>query len=277
MTKAFRGNAAHIRADLAAQGMKYGITIGRRAPMHKMHMDCILEIADAGLTPIILIGSTNGPQSRYYNPLKNPLTVAQQKAQMTWLFPGVDIDRYVITLDDVGDDELWCDNLHTAISHAGLAGKSVVHFRSKNADAGVAGAIKPLSSYSEGFIKRGLPVWESFNRDKADDAINASELRILHLEHLTAAERQLFAAPDYIIQLAKEARARNASKAELDAHHIPITMLDLTFDRLQKEAGIDTATIINAAKKQGELTYASLIQSTEAAITQLHRAPRLRS
>jgi NAD+ synthase (glutamine-hydrolysing) len=270
MTEAFRGNAEQIKANLALEGIKYGISIGRRAPMHRMHADCIKEITNAGLTPVIFIGSTNGPQSPHYNPLRNPLTVAQQKSQIKVVFPELDIEKHVITLDDVGDYTKWCDSLSATLARTGLAGKSVAHFRSKFADAGASGAIKPLSAYTQGFVDRGLPVWESFNHDKADDAINASELRTLDLENLTAAKRQLFAAPDYIIHIAKEARAHNASKAELEAHHIPVTMLDLTFDRLQKEAGIETAPLIKAAEAQGEVTLASLTQATEAAIKQLH-------
>ena len=45
---------------LKADGVQYAVTIGRRSPMHEVHLDCIQEIADAGLTPVVVVGSTNG-------------------------------------------------------------------------------------------------------------------------------------------------------------------------------------------------------------------------
>ena len=270
MANDFRGNAGQVKAGLAEEGIKYGISIGRRAPMHKMHADCIQEIIDAGLTPVIFIGSTNGPQSQYYDPLSNPLTVEQQKAQMKLAFPKLDVDNHVIACDDVGKYEQWCDSVSAAISRTGLAGKAVAHFRSKSADAGASGAIKPLSSYRDGFIKRGLPVWESFNRSKVDDAINASELRQLDLKSLSTEQEKIFADPDYIIHIAKEARAHNPARAELEANNIPLTMLDLTFDRLHKEAGVETVDIIKAARSQGKINITSLTKATQETIKKLH-------
>lgn len=272
MTSIYQGSAADIKRDLAENAVKYGLSIGRRAPMHRMHHDCIAEIIDAGLTPVIFIGSTNGPQSAFYDPLKNPLTVAQQKSQIKAAFPAIDMDRHVITLDDMGDYEKWCDALSRTVSRSGLAGKCVAHFRSKSADAGVDGTIKPLSAYTEGFTKRGLASWQSFNRDAADDAINASALRTLDLKNLSNQQRQLFAAPDYIINLARIARLTNPERDNLEAHRIPLTMLDLTFERLRKEAGIETSAIIHAV--QGGVTLDSLTKATQGAIEQLHTRPQ---
>ena len=55
--------------------MKFGMFIGRCQPFHKGHTEIINEILLAGLTPIIVLGSSNDDRDR----LKNPLTYAQRK------------------------------------------------------------------------------------------------------------------------------------------------------------------------------------------------------
>jgi len=268
MQQTFGGSTEKVKEELAAAQVQYGLSIGRRAPMHRMHTDCLREITEAGLTPVVAIGSVNGATSPHYDPLKNPLTLAQQKAQLKLAMPQLDVEKQVVTLDDLGNYDKWCDQLTAMVARSGMAGKTAVHFRSKAADAGITGAIKPLSAYSKGFTERGLAVWESFNRDPADDLINASDLRKLDLENLTQEQRALFAAPDYIVGLAKDARANNPDRAMLDEHHIPLTMLDLSLERLHKEAGISTAAI--AARAEGPLTLASLTAATAAAISNMH-------
>ena len=270
MTKFFKGYGEDNKTDLAADGIQYGISIGRRAPMHKMHLDCLSEIKEAGLEPVVHIGSTNGYRSPFYNPLDNPMTVAQQRIQLKKAMPELDVERHVITQDDVGNTEPWCHDLSSMISNSGLAGQSVAHYRSKTADANVSGAIKPLSETAQGLIDSGVPVWESRNKNPEDDNIHASDLRKLDLNNLTSDDRQLFTVPDYIIQIAQEARERNPSKSELETHKIPVTMLDLTFDRLREEAGVTTDSIITIAKTQGEITFDSLTKATKSAINKLH-------
>ncbi len=264
MTEAFQGNAEQIKADLASEGIKYGISIGRRAPMHKMHLDCLREIEDAGLTPVVFIGSTNGPDSPLYDPVRNPLTLEQQKEQLRVAAPDLYDEKRILTLPDYGAPYLWFDNFFAMIGETDFAGRSVTHYRSKASDAPQAGGkISPLSAYMDGFSSRDLPSWESFNRDPSDDNINASDLRKLDLEHLTTEQRATFAAPDYIMEIAKKARTDNPDRALLDDAHIPVTVLDLSFERLRKEAGISTHDIVQHANVAGNsITLDSL---TEAA------------
>ena len=82
MSKTYHGSADALKDALKKDGIEYGISIGRRAPMHRMHVDCIHEIAEAGLKPVIFIGSTNTADSAYFNPVSNPLTLEQQKEQL---------------------------------------------------------------------------------------------------------------------------------------------------------------------------------------------------
>ncbi len=115
-----------------------------------------------------------------------------------------------------------------------------MHYRAKAADAkDKNGAIKPLSEYMEGFGKRGLPAWESYNSNPADDDINATEIRAFDLGKLTAEQKALMASPDYIVGLAKAARDSDPDKELL--RDVPLTVFDLTLDRLRNEAGISTA------------------------------------
>ena len=245
MADAFSGNAEHVGPDLAAQGVRYGISIGRRAPMHKMHVDCLREIKEAGLEPVVFIGSTNDAQSAFYDPVRNPLTVDQQKEQLRIAAPDVYNEKHILTLPDQGDSDRWFDSFFKMIKGTDFENQSVVHYRSKASDAPQAGGkINPLSSYMSKFISHGVPAWESFNRDPADDSINASDLRKVDLEHMTPQQRELFAAPDYIASIAKEARESNPDRALLDEAHVPVSVFDLTLDRLRKEAGISTAQIV---------------------------------
>jgi len=275
MAEFFSGNAKENKTGLAEQGIKFGISAGRRAPMHIMHADCIREITEAGLTPIILIGSTNGPKSPKYDPLRNPMTIDQQKVQLKEIMPGLDIDAHVMTMDDVGNAPLWSDALSKTINRTRMAGKSVVHYRPKPADANASGPIKTMDKTSEELIKCGLPAWASSNENPADYEINASEMRTFDLENLTPEQRRWFVLPDYIIGIVKDARERNPSKDKLAELNIPLTVLDLTFDRLQNEAGVTTESIIAAAEAQGAVTLESLTEATKAAITQLNEQSKI--
>ncbi len=267
MQGAFHGNAEDIRAALKQGGLEYAVSIGRRAPMHRIHLECLQEIADAGLMPVVFIGSTNGADSAWFDPVKNPLTLDQQKDQLKYALPHLYDESRVLTLPDVGNQEKWFDGFFAMFDGTAFKDKSVVHYRSKAADAKDANAaIRPLSAYMEGFGKRGLPAWESYNRDPADDNINATEIRSFDLEDLTADQRALMATPDYIIGLARAARDANPDKELLKG--IPLTIFDLTLERMWREAGISTAQVLNTAATRDlhdlQTTATSLVKNRHA-------------
>lgn len=246
MQGAFHGHAEDVKEGLAKARLEYGVSIGRRAPMHRIHAEAISEIAEAGLKPVIFIGSTNGADSPWFDPLRNPLTLAQQKEQLKSALPQHYDESRILTLPDVGNQEKWLNGFFDMFDGTPFKDKSVMHYRTKAADKKDAnGAIRPLSQYMEGFGKRGLPAWESYNRDPADDNINATEIRSFDLNNLTPDQRALMAAPDYIISLAQAARDANPDKALLE--NLPLTVFDLTLDRLRKEANITTAQVFGAA------------------------------
>src|SRR5262249_15158487 len=86
------------KEEFSAKGIRYGVSIGRRAPMHRMHVDCLREIQEAGLKPIFFIGSTNDAKSPLYDPIRNPLTLEQQRVQLRLAVPDLYEDRRVLTL-----------------------------------------------------------------------------------------------------------------------------------------------------------------------------------
>ena len=247
----YRGHAEEVKADVAEKGYLFGVSLGRRAPMHRIHVDCIREIEEAGLLPVIFIGSTNGADSKLFDPVKNPLTVEQQKEQLRRAVPEAYDESRVITLPDTGNEETWFDQFFGVMQKAGFADHSVIHYRTKAADRQKMGeVIRPLSAYMEGFAKRGLPPWESYNRDPADDAVNATGIRSFVLTALTPEQRAVMASPDFVIEIAQKARDANPDRDLLEKHKIPLTVFDLSLSRLWQEAGIGTAAVFAAAQKE---------------------------
>lgn len=272
MAKAFHGNADDILKGIKEEKAKYGVSLGRRAPMHCMHVDCILEIVKAGLKPVIVIGSTNGPESPLYDPVRNPLTVDQQKEQFRRAIEDAGYsESLIITLEDEEDDNAWMRNLVQKMKDNGIHGKSIVHLRSKAADAQkMSDAIRPLSQYTQAFINSGVSVWHSYNNDPSHDDISASDIRAFDLENLTVRQRGIIAAPAHLISIAKQARQNNPDAALLSALKIPLTVLDLAFDRMRCEAGIQTKDILARAQETGDLSISALAK----AATQLVEAVR---
>lgn len=262
---ALHGRGEDVEGELRWLGVKYGVSIGRRAPMHRIHADCLREIAEAGLVPVIFIGSTNGPDSPLYDPVRNPMTVEQQKEQLKTSLPGYYDEKFVLTLDDYGDGKKWFEELFRLTDNA-LDGLAAVHYRVKAADAKAADcAIRPLSAYMENFVAHGMVAWESRNADPADDNINASDIRRFDLERLTAAQKSVMVSPDFVVALARKARAENPDAALLEQAGVPLTVFDLTLDRFRREAGISTAAIFAAAQTKD-------IDGMAAAGLALHRA-----
>lgn len=278
MTRAFDGRLdARLAAEMKAAGMEYGLSIGRRAPLHKMHVDCILEIARAGLKPVVVIGSTNAAGDALYDPLRNPLTQAEQVRQLRDALPPEVYARCeILTLADEEDDAAWLGALKKLLAERGMAGKTVMHFRAKAADAAAArekSNCKPLGAYAQSLMAAGIAVWQSYNADPAEDGINASDIRSYDLAHLTADQH---AAAPHLHNLARRVRAVRGGNPDgtlLDDAGIALTMLDCTLDRLYREAGVRTRAILERAKLMGTVSLASLTAATKETVERLKRAP----
>ena len=259
--KVFQGDADELVNEITENGYEYAIPPGRRAPMHRMHVECVFDILRAGLKPVLAIGSVNGPESKLWNPVKNPLTVEQQKEQFRRALPGVDYNKaMILELEDTPDDKTWIENFHKKVKELGIDNKAVVYFRAKSADAATSGDAntKPLAAYTQSFVDEGMAVWQSFNSNPGDDNISASAIRTFDLNNLTPDQRRIIGAPNYIIELARDARNSNPDKALLEANDVPLTVLDLSLERMRKEAGISTAAVIEAARIDGPITVESL-------------------
>lgn len=279
MTRAFDGKLdTKLAAEMKTAGFEYGLSIGRRAPLHKMHIDCILEIARAGLKPVIVIGSVNTAGDPLYDPLRNPLTVEAQMQQLRdALPPELYAQCTILTLPDQQDDAVWMDSLTQLLADHGMAGKAVMHFRAKAADAATSDAArcKPLGAYKESLIAAGIGVWQSYNGNPADDHINASDIRGFNLAALTA--EQLAVAP-HLAKLAEQARVMrltNPGGKALDKAGVPLTMLDFSLARLYRETGTRTADILKHAKLHGTVSLESLTAATKQTIEHLKRSPMI--
>lgn len=203
--------------------MKYGVSIGRRQPMHRVHLDCIREITDGGLKPIIIVGSVNEVDSPFYDPFKNPLNFEQEKEQLRLALP--DIDYEILPIADIGNLEKWCAAVVALLGDR--VSQSVMHYRAKQGDK--SGAIEPLSASEAVFAKLGLKSWRTVNKNPADDAVNSSSLRELPIDN-TQFQREVV-VPDYIKQLVEQARAEHPDAKNWRA----ATMRDISLWRMWKE------------------------------------------
>lgn len=203
--------------------MRFGVSIGRRQPMHRVHLDCIREIVDAGLRPIIMVGSVNTADSPLYDPIRNPLNFEQQKEQLKLATPHIDYE--ILPIADVGDLQKWCAQVVALLGDK--LTQSVMHYRAKREDKN--GLIEPLSASEVVFAGLGLKSWRTVNKDAADDAVNGSRLRELNMDD-PQFQREVV-VPDYIRQLVLKARAEHPESKNWGAP----TMRDISLWRLWKD------------------------------------------
>ncbi|MFM9890249.1 MAG: inositol monophosphatase family protein [Rickettsiales bacterium] len=232
-------------AQLAANDIKYGICIGRRQPMHIMHLDCIQEIVESGLKPVIVIGSANTADDSIFDPLDNPLTEAQQREQLRIAMAAAGISDYkLLALKDVGSPEFWVGSLSKLLHDNGISSRqSVSHFRTKSTDRD-KGGIVPLKDTQEMSLHYGISLWQSHNRHASQDEFSATPFRSMALDapENQKALRETLVAPGYIRGIASAARADNPDMALLK--DVPVTMLDLTLQRLRLERHLSTAELL---------------------------------
>lgn len=205
--------------------MRFGVSIGRRQPMHRVHLDCIHEIVEAGLKPIIMVGSVNDAGSPFYDPFKNPLTFEQEKQQLRLALP--DIDYEIFPIADVGNLEQWCAAVVELL--ADKVSQSLMHYRAKQSDKG--GAIEPLSASEAVFATLGLKSWRTVNKNPADDAVNSTRLRELSIDD-PQFQRDVV-VPDYIHQLIDKARMEHPESKKWGAP----TIRDISLWRMWKDTG----------------------------------------
>lgn len=263
--------------------------------MHQGHVFCLRDILEAGLMPITGIGSANMPGNKNYDPMKNPLTPAQQRKQMEIVarneFPehSDTITRLVFELEDVGDSAGWSQNviaaLHEkvlqeralspaseALPEEEILQKCAMHFCPKEVDSQAQGHIQPLSNYTSLFADAGISIWQSnaINMSHGDmEEMSASAMREWDLNNLSEDQHNTLATPDYIVELANEARRNNPERDLLDEAGIPVTMLDLSLERLHQEAEVSTLEVVEKAESKGEkITLDSLCNAANEALAE---------
>lgn len=225
--------------------------------------------------PVFGIGSANDKTNPHYDPLKNPLTPAQQYEQLRIVvekeFPehGPRILDLAFALEDVGHDVKWSQSVADILHEKDMLGKCAMHFRPKVTDNVTSESIQPLQYYKGLFARNGIPVWESssINPETGElEEMSATEMRDWDLNQLTEDQYNALAAPDYIIALANAARGNNPDRELLDNAGIPVTMLDLSLERLYREADIPTLEIVAQAELQEEITVNTLRDAVSEAL-----------
>jgi hypothetical protein len=92
------------------------------------------------------------------------------------------------------------------------------------------------------------------------EELSASAMREWDLNDLSEDKYNALAAPDYIIGIANNARRNNPDGALLDQAGIPVTMLDLSLERLEQEAEISTREVMEKAGSEGECITLNTLQ-----------------
>src|SRR5690606_13431144 len=60
----------------------------------------------------------------------------------------------------------------------------------------------------------------------------------------------------------------------LEAEKIPLTVFDLSLDRLRNEAGISTAEVVKAAKEVGDVSLDGLVKAAKNIVKDMQASPR---
>ena len=116
---------------------KFGIFNGRLQPFHMGHQAIINEILLDGLTPIIVLGSSNENRDRD----KNPLSFSQRKQLIRQVYPNTHM--IFVFGEDYSNWDEWYDNLITAIEkemyrnydrHIDLKEECVIYYNEKEVD-----------------------------------------------------------------------------------------------------------------------------------------------
>lgn len=215
---------------------KYIISIGKRQPMHighKRSLEKILAIKDKKL--IYVIGSANLKGDPLFDPITNPLNIDQQIEQFKTVFPNE--NPIFLFIKDVPEMGQWGDILIDELLQKNVKPEEcVIHFIGKNEDRLDKDLKFTMKNGEVCYLNRGQWLIEALSHWgfriwfddelKTDLKISARNLRKMDLEHLRDEEKQLFAAPEFLKNLALKARQNN-----LQMNGKPLTLYDLSLQR----------------------------------------------
>ena len=226
--------------ELEKAGIKYILSIGKRQPMHighKRSLERIIALKEMKL--IYVIGSSNTGKDPLFDPVVNPLTIDQQIEQFKQVF--INQEAIFLPILDVADMGRWGPSIIDALNKIDIDPKKcAIHFIGKPEDKlmveskfslvdGKEVRLLPGQWLIEALSYYNLAIW--FDQEMLVDlSISARKFRQLDLENLTLEQQNLLAAPDYLKNIAQEARKNNP---ELLAE--PITLYDLSLKRKKLE------------------------------------------
>ncbi|MBU6338972.1 MAG: hypothetical protein KGQ36_03260 [Rickettsiales bacterium] len=230
-----------------------GIYIGRMQPLLRTHFGCIKQItgADQKREILLLIGSTNS-YDQFFLPLENPLTVDQRKQQLELALINKNIKYKIDFLPDLGDQDKWVESIKERVLANGFDPKKSAYCYFKKEEEykkSPKAKVKPLDSYSQKIQENDINIWRLRNIDSMLDNISATPFRSIDLfsenKEIQKKITDNLVVPEFIKNLVIQAREKNHSAALLDELQIPKTMLDLSLNRLQEEAGISTKSLFD--------------------------------
>lgn len=223
---------------------KYVISIGKRQPMHIGHKRNLAKLLNIQTVKLIyIIGSANCGKDELFDPEVNPLTIKQQIDQFKYVFG--DLDVIFLPIKDLIQMNDWGVTIIELLANLTISpDECVIHFIGKEEDRiaqelkftlpnGDLAVLKPGQWLIEALSFYNFDIWFDQEDKEGNLRISARNLRNLDLENISEEQKNIFAAYDFLLKLAIEARDRNPDKAELK--NIPLTLKELTRERLRLE------------------------------------------
>jgi nicotinamide mononucleotide adenylyltransferase len=221
---------------------KYILSIGKRQPMHIGHKRTLERILSLdNFTLIYVIGSANLYGDELFDPHVNPLDIKQQIEQFENVFGKKNV--IFLPIDDIADVSKWGPSLLTNLEQINIKPEEcIIHFIGKEEDRLTKEvpivinnnifSLKPGQWLIELLSFYGFDIWLDQELE-VDLSISARNLRNLDLQNICNEKKNIFAAYDYLLAIAQQARENNPEKEFLE--NIPITLNDLSLARLRKK------------------------------------------
>lgn len=213
--------------------IKYILSIGRRQPMHIGHKQSLAKIMKIqGIKLVYVMGSSNLYGDELFDPINNPLDIAQEIEQFKVVFPDYNDVIFLPILDykDMSDwgpaikasmDRLNINIADCAIYFIGKPEDALIEATSFYLETGEKVTLNPGQWLIDAMAYYGFAIW--IDKDiEVNLNISARKLRNLDLNNLSESDRSLIAAPEYLLDLAKSARLKNGLSTE------PLTLNDLS-------------------------------------------------
>ena len=224
--------------QLKNSGIKYILSIGRRQPMHIGHKRSLAKIlAISNVKLIYVIGSSNIKGDPLFDPISNPLNLAQQIEQFKQVFP--DGNAIFLPIEDVPDISKWgpmivadlkelsIDPMDCAIHFIGKPEDKIVDPCEFVLENGKKEALLPGQWLIEVLSFYGFTMWFD-NELPVELHISARKLRQLDLINLSSEHEEILAAPEYIREIATKARLFNPELSDE-----AISLYDLSLARIK--------------------------------------------